>query len=468
MEPATGTQPEEPGPSPALPDPPGTVYQVTWVTADAPAVVDVPDTAAPLADVVEGEAIWRLYVVQGESAEPRLLRESERWLQRVVWQPDGDTVTLTYFTSAEGLGYVRGYMKLDVTSTSTMWDFRRDAQPSLYPDPQMARFLVDDRSGPRSGPFQPAVYSVTEPDGQTLRLQGFDGEAQEGWSPDGRYFVATGYPGPNLTPQEQARDLYLLEPGRDTIVLLGRAPQGFSLQVGWSPDSARLAFTQGTDLIIFDVESHDRTSLSLGVEVGGFPTWTEDGRYISIGDGVVDVASRSVVLEPTGESTVAAEVAPGGSHLVRTTDIFSRCQSPSIQQGNLTLLTDLASGRETTLFDCEDGVHTQLRWLGEERLIAFSPDCYGCEPRRFWIKLVTIPVTVRDLTEGRENGASFAVSPDGSRILVGGDKLRVYSSTGELLREIVPPPGTAVTGLAWSRDGFNFTYVVGPARINLI
>jgi hypothetical protein len=67
------------------------------------------------------------------------------------------------------------------------------------------------------------------------------------------------------------------------------------------------------------------------------------------------------------------------------------------------------------------------------------------------------------LTQGLEKGATYGLSPDGSRILVTGSKLRVYTIDGQLEREISPPAGHVVLAAAWAEDGSSFAYITGPA-----
>ena len=67
------------------------------------------------------------------------------------------------------------------------------------------------------------------------------------------------------------------------------------------------------------------------------------------------------------------------------------------------------------------------------------------------------------LTQGREFHANAVIAPDGSRILVTGERLRVYNADGVLLRELVPPEGFDVADAAWSPDSASFTYILGPA-----
>ena len=66
-------------------------------------------------------------------------------------------------------------------------------------------------------------------------------------------------------------------------------------------------------------------------------------------------------------------------------------------------------------------------------------------------------------TDGQEAGAEFAVSPDGNRVLITGNTLRMYDAKGWLLREIQPPEGASVLQAAWSKDGRSFAYTTGPS-----
>jgi hypothetical protein len=117
------------------------------------------------------------------------------------------------------------------------------------------------------------------------------------------------------------------------------------------------------------------------------------------------------------------------------------------------------------LLGCGEDVFLDVEWVDEAHLLVRSADCDACEPRYFGIKLFSLPDgSMLDLTEGQEDGASYAISPDRRRILVGGAKLRLHDASGALLRVIDPPAGYKVTGLAWSRDGARFVYVVAPAE----
>ena len=464
----TAQPPTEP-PAPELPTPeptadqPGTAYPVEWKAPFSLPVHEGAEVRPPLADVIEGEAIFRLYVVEGDG-EPRLLHESDRWLRTPSWSGDGRTMTLPYFTRSEGIGYGFGFLSLESESGRVKWDFRQPDSFRLqfHPSPNGTRFLVEDQEG-ATPPFLRGSYHLGAPDQEGLSLEGFVAEDFWGWSPDGRYFVSSGFAGPVLNPQEQSRDYFLLEPGRVEAVLFGRSRQGMSLNLAWSPDSHLVAFTEGTNLVVFDASAREREVIDLGMDLTSTPAWSADSRYIAIGDGVVDAESGAVRLSPTQDAFSSA-VSPDASRLVRTTDPLQSC--PEIQE-NRTLLHDVSSGQQATLFACGDGIDWRLLWLSADRLLVWSPPCYACEFDGFHLKLMTFPgQQVQYLTEGESRGHA-AVSPDNERILVSSGSLRLYSRDGELLRQIEVPPDTRVTGISWAPDGSIFTYIVGPSVINL-
>ena len=475
--PATVTQTAQPTVEPPASEPagtpatdstpqPGTAFPVAWLSGYTLPVHEGAEVRPPLADVVEGEAVWRLYLVE-DDGEPRLVHESDRWLRTPSWSSDGRTMTVPYFTRTEGIGYGFGYLSLETGSGEVAWDFRQPDtfRLQLHPSPDGTRFLVEDQEG-ATPPFLRGSYHLGAPDEDGLSLEGFVPEDFRGWSPDGRYFVSSGYAGPVLNPQEQSRDYFLLEPGRDEAVLIGRARLGTGLNLAWSPDGARLAFMEGTSLVIFDAASRDREVIDLGMDLTSTPAWSANGKYIAIGGGVVDAETGALVLLP-GEDALTSAVSPDGTRLAWATGIFGPCEPPSAQQGK-TLFTDVANGNKTTLFDCVDGVDGRLLWLSSEHLLIWSPACLSCESGANRIKLVTFPdQRVQELTDGLEAGADAAVSPDNERILVSGSSLRLYSREGDLLRQIDVASGTRVTGISWSPDGSSFSYIVGPSTINL-
>jgi hypothetical protein len=165
-------------------------------------------------------------------------------------------------------------------------------------------------------------------------------------------------------------------------------------------------------------------------------------------------------VSPEGKWTVAASnfVPCGGP--ARAT---SRVYLP-----NETKAVELGSGRVVPLIGCADGLYVGTqRWLAPDTVLlaastCMSPEC-GPQPPIALI-LASLPEAgLRYLTsEGGENLAGYAVSPDGGRVLVGGQALRLYTAGGDLLRTIAPPEGTYVTGLSWAPDGITYAYVVGP------
>jgi len=457
-------------PTPLPPDPPGTVYDVEWVESASPPLLEGRELESPLADVVpDVEPVWRLYVVESDS-EPRPLRESGRLLVTTRWGRESDSLTVQYLTQVEGDGYVRGYERFIVASGETAWDVLSTNNPSFDLSPDGSRFAM--RDGTQGRPFNRGAFSVWQPDGETLLLEGFTSERPREWSPDGRYFISTGYAGSVTTPQEQSRNYYLLEPGADEVVLLGRPGPNNGINIGWKVDGSTIAFTEdgGSSLSLFDPVTQELRSIDLGQVLPNSPApaWSANGGYVAVADGVVDVETEQVLLAPSGSPVRGAAVSPDGSMLVQTEGIFESACEPL--QSNRVMLTAVETGVQSILLDCgEEEVFTEVEWLDAGHLLVRSADCDQCEPFYFSVRLFTFPdLSVQNLTDGREIGASYAVAPDRSRVLIGGDSLRVFDAGGVLIREIVPPLGYKVTAVSWSADGSSFAYVVGPARVNLI
>jgi WD40 repeat protein len=127
------------------------------------------------------------------------------------------------------------------------------------------------------------------------------------------------------------------------------------------------------------------------------------------------------------------------------------------------VLRSLVGGEDLVLVDCDHGFFANPHWLTGERLLLSGPSCWGCETDAVRFSIADLRTgRIQDLNPAPERGAAFAVSPDGSRLLISGDRLRLYSRDGALLRTIEAPPGFSVLGVAWSPDGSRFAYVVGP------
>lgn len=464
-----GSGPEEPGPAPSEPDPPGTVYAAEWVVGEPPAAPDFTEIEAPFEEFLpHGNAVWRLYVVDGD-AEPRLVQETGRWLGSPRWDPSDDSLTLRYLTRVEEAdSFIPGYERLAAATGAAIWDFLVDVPSNLSLRPDGTRFAGKERSG---RPYNRAPLYVMEPGGKTLTLDGFTAEDIREWSPDGRFLVVAGYAGDVTTPREPSRNYYLVEPGNnETVLFLGRPGVNESLSVAWSPDGSRAAYMLGEALMLYDIESQLLQTVSLTIHTNDEPAWSANGRYLVIKDGVVDVDGGSVVLAPSpeppagqGDPVYQASVSDDGSMLAWAESIFtSDCEG---LQSTRVWLKDVATGEDRVLLDCGDQVYIDVEWIDARHLIVRSADCNQCEPRYFGLKLFSFPDgSSLDLTNGQEDGATYAVSPDRSRILVGGGELRLYDAAGGLLRVIEIPNAHKVTGLSWSHDGSSFAYVVGPAE----
>src|SRR5262249_32328588 len=126
-------------------------------------------------------------------------------------------------------------------------------------------------------------------------------------------------------------------------------------------------------------------------------------------------------------------------------------------------LFDLQSGRLSRPQVCGAG-YVGLDWLSDSRhlLITDTADGHG----------INSSVTLVDVDTGAETSLSAGIqqrarpylSPDGTRILVGGPTLRLYGADGRLLREVAVQEATGLvaTTVAWAPDGSAFVYVAGP------
>ena len=127
---------------------------------------------------------------------------------------------------------------------------------------------------------------------------------------------------------------------------------------------------------------------------------------------------------------------------------------------NQTLLIDTATGAERLLFDC-DRFWANVEWVDSQRFLAYTHTCWGCEGKSR-LFLVSIDGAAQQLTDEFRAFLRYDISPDGSKILVSGDEVRVYTTTGVLLRSIPVDDGYTVTGVEWAPDGLSFAYIVGP------
>ena len=70
---------------------------------------------------------------------------------------------------------------------------------------------------------------------------------------------------------------------------------------------------------------------------------------------------------------------------------------------------------------------------------------------------------MRVTDEPKPNLRAFG-SPDGKKLAVTEETLRLFDASGRLLRDYGPPPdGMVYTNVVWSPDSRSFAYVLVPA-----
>jgi WD40 repeat protein len=467
----------EPTQPPRDADRPGTVYQVRWEASEPPESAPFNEMDSPFAEFLDEDPAWHVYLIEG-AGQPRLVYQSTRMLANPTWTADGGLLIpfATRGTDPSRPGevtYAYGLVDVDGASGRIRRELLNTNPEHQYWSPDGELTTIVDRTGPLGFPVQRGKLFIVDSNDEARRLEGFAVEAFAGWSPDGRYIVASGHAGAVLYPQELSTAYYLIEPGHDQIVLVGYSRNGQVLGHAWSPDGRFIAFPAGSDVVILDVISRARKVVVLSVEIPSVTGWSHDGRLVTAGDGLIDAATGRVLLAPTVESVISADVSLDGKRLVVSRQpayAGGPCAGSGSISDNQTLIRSVDFDSVSVALECEAGFHSHARWLVDGRLALKSPICWACDGADFWIKLFdpdSDSGDLLDLTDGFENRGDFAISPDGSRVLVSGNALRLYDAEGRLLRRVDVAAGLRVTGIAWSSDGSSFAYVVGP-RLDLL
>jgi TolB protein len=143
--------------------------------------------------------------------------------------------------------------------------YGQDEVPSLDWSPNGRQIVFAAYTGRNGGREQ--LYLASVRSGHVSRLTyAPTGATDPVWSPDGRWIAFVGAVAPDR--------IYLLSAKTHRIHVLGNAT---GMNLGWSPDSKRLAFNARGKLELVNVAT--RRYRSLGV-YGDQPSWSPDGQWI--------------------------------------------------------------------------------------------------------------------------------------------------------------------------------------------
>jgi Tol biopolymer transport system component len=439
---------------------------------------------------------WQLLLVRGD-AEPELLYQTGRYLVRADWSPDGRELVAVYETFGQPepgtedewrrrgfeavfleFAYLRGLVSFDVSVSPPTGreELITNHFPRLGPSPDHSRIALqrDEEMGRRT------VYTIDRA-GRAVRLDGVgDHPGLYGFLPDSSGLLVQV---PIADSPDRSRFYLVPFDGRPATrfeVPLGR---GFVLSLEWSPEGGRLAYRIAGDLYLFDRATGDVRLLASNPDWRGRdPHWSRNGAEIILGGNLIDAATGRVLVSlgapyPAADAALSAD---GRYFAVAEDPTFASVRGqefpcpPAPGEGPLRLnpdnrvfLHDRQTGETRLLQECGQGLTAHLQWLADGRhlIISQQPEQAPVQyARGYSLTLVDIETGRKTpLTDGRELHADAIVSPRGDRVIVVGERLRLYTSTGELLREIVPPEGFDVPMAVWSPDGSSFAYVLGPA-----
>lgn len=219
-------------------------------------------------------------------------------------------------------------------------------------------------------------------------------------------------------------------------------------------------------------EATRRIELPQGI-VYGEPRWADNDATIIAGCGQIDVATGVVsrtaqdpcpapTPTPTPDpSPYGARFSPDGRYAIRT-----EMEVPQWLHGRSSrlILEDRATGSTRPLTTPDRGYDGVWEWMPDGQHVLFyrSARLYLDRPSQA-VGLVNV-ITGKEilLTSGVEGNARGKLSPDGTRILVTGNSLRVYGLDGELQWKIDPSPGHRVESAQWLADSRRIVYVTTP------
>lgn len=223
--------------------------------------------------VVNGEADLRIYVMDVDGEEARLLTSGPRESDP-QWSPDGRQIVFV-----RSINHLSALFIVDVAAGEKrqLTDFTNDIEPDWSPDGQRIVFTTS-----RDG-FQ-ELYSMS-PDGSDLkRLTENENinDLNAAISPDGaliaymtNYSVGDGSAEIWLMNSDGSNQQWLTENERDDVNPL------------WSPDGSKIVFTStnenrtGSDLWLYDVAADQLRQLTDEPGYELFPVWSPDGAWLA-------------------------------------------------------------------------------------------------------------------------------------------------------------------------------------------
>ena len=169
------------------------------------------------------------------------------------------------------------------TPQQTLWRSRTDGSEAQQLTPPSLRAYAPNWSpdgawivftGFPAGPTY-GIYAIPSAGGVPQRLSPADAaDMGPSWSPDGRSVLFYRSP---ATGTAGEKGLYLLDwKARKTSAVPGSEnwEGGF-----WSPDGRRIAVTDGTHILLYEMRTRRRTLLASGKAVG-YPAWSRNGKYV--------------------------------------------------------------------------------------------------------------------------------------------------------------------------------------------
>jgi len=425
---------------------------------------------------------WRVYVVRDET-EPELMVETRRYVDDLSWTQPGCNL-LAHFSSFAKEPWAGPEIYPSITG---LWRFEvGDKRASLTEEWIPQAFL--GLSGPSpSGEFAalevrtprlaedargtPSFYRGMAVDvylltGQKrLRLEGLPGNktlSWPPWSPDGTMLVVR-------SEEQGVRSDYYLVPRDDGFAVLLEAGANKSISRVWSPDGNRLAYRArgNPGVYVYDRGSATQRLLAtdLPAKTSGPLLWTKDGRQLIAGNVIIDVETgKANALPLSAEEVVHIVESPDGKYLAINAQVSNYPSCP--WNSTRTYLFHRQSGELRPLTECRKDVFLSWAnfptWVSENFILLTWAN--RSELASIQLELMNIhDGDVLLLTDGLEPLAHAELSPTRDRVLVSGNRLRLYTSNGRLLRAVSPPSGFDVARIAWSPDGSMFAYVLGPA-----